>query len=198
MAFPWNGNYPHGFPFFSWGLVLVWLIVFLVIGYFVYQDANKKGKNGLLWWILVMIPFLGIIILILYMVTREGGSPNAGLENSKAMSILKGRYARGELTSEQFMVMQEDLKKVEKECIWETPEPDNSNALDILTERYVKGELPSEQLKIMCDDLKNLKRDVWQDIELDDTHALDILKERYARGEIQGDQFRIMRENLKH
>lgn len=154
MAFPWNGFYPHGFPFVSWGLVLVWFIVFLVIGYFVYLDANKKGKNGLPWWILVMIPFLGIIFLILYMVIREGGSPNAGLENSKAMNILKGRYALGELTSEQFVMMQEDLKKVGEGCIWETPEPDNSNARDILTERYAKGELTSEQFQRMRDDLK--------------------------------------------
>jgi putative membrane protein len=193
----WDGYNSFGYPFFGWGLALIWLVLFLVIGYLVYQDANSRGMNGLLWGILVIIPMVGIIFLILYIVIRESSSQKTGLEGSKAMDILKGRYAKGELTSEQLKIMSEELKIVSRESIWEHPEPDSSNAMDILEERYAKGELTSEQLKIMSEELKNVSRNVWEDIEPDSSKAIDILKERYAKGELTSQQFKIMREDLK-
>jgi putative membrane protein len=192
----WGGYYGV-YPFFGWSLALIWLVLFLVIGYLVYQDANKRGMNGLLWGILVIIPMVGIIFLILYIVIRESSSPKDVLESSKAMDILKGRYAKGEITSEQLNRMSEDLKNVSRESIWEHPEPDSSNAMDILTERYAKGELTSEQLKGMSADLKNISRNVWEDVEPDSSNAMNILTERYAKGELTSEQFKRMREDLK-
>jgi putative membrane protein len=192
----WGGYY-GGYPFFGWGLGLIWLVLFLVIGYLVYQDANKRGMNGLLWGILVIIPMVGIIFLILYIVIRESSPQKAVLENSKAMDILKGRYAKGEITSEQLNRMSADLKTVSRESIWEHAEPDSSNAMDILTERYAKGELTSEQLKGMSADLKNISRNVWEDVEPDSSNAMNILTERYAKGELTSEQFKRMREDLK-
>ena len=49
-----------GFPFFSLGMMLFWLVIFLIIAYLVYRDANTRGMNGLLWAILVLIPRGGI------------------------------------------------------------------------------------------------------------------------------------------
>jgi putative membrane protein len=192
----WGGYY-GGYPFFGWGLALIWLVLFLVIGYLVYQDANERGMNGLLWGILVIIPMVGIIFLILYVVIRESSPHKAVLEDSKAMDILQQRYAKGEITSEQFKLMNEDLKNVSQESIWEHPEPDSSKAMDILTERYAKGEITNEQLKIMGEELKNISRNVWEDSEPDSSKAIDILKERYAKGELTTEQFKIMREDLK-
>lgn len=100
-----------GFPFFGWGMMLIWFIVFLVIGYFVYQDANKRGMNGLLWWILIIIPMVGIIALIIYVILRETSGQKALSDGKTAMDILKERYAKGEIPSEQFQKMSEDLKK---------------------------------------------------------------------------------------
>gem|GEM_PF-262400 len=100
-----------GFPFFGWGMMLAWFIIFLVIGYFVYQDANKRGMNGLLWGILIVIPMVGIIALIIYVVLRETSGQKSLSEGKTAMDILKERYAKGEITSEQFQKMSEDLKK---------------------------------------------------------------------------------------
>ena len=100
-----------GFPFFGWGMMMIWIIVFLVIGYFVYLDANKRGMNGLLWWILIIIPMIGIIALILYVMIRESGGQKTLSEGKTAMDILKERHAKGEITSEQFHKMSEDLKK---------------------------------------------------------------------------------------
>ncbi len=99
----------YGFPFFGWGMLL-WFVVFLAIGYFVYKDANSRGMNGLLWYVLVLIPMLGIIALILYLVIRESGSQKPAVERTNAMDILKERYAKGEITSEQFRTMSEDLR----------------------------------------------------------------------------------------
>ena len=79
----WGGSY--GFPFLGWGTGLIWLVLFLVIGYLVYQDANKRGMNGLLWGILVIIPMVGIIFLILYIVLRESGSQKDLLAGTTAM-----------------------------------------------------------------------------------------------------------------
>ncbi len=47
----WGEGYGYGpgFPFFGWGIMLAWIVLFLVIGYFVYLDANMRGMNGILW-----------------------------------------------------------------------------------------------------------------------------------------------------
>jgi putative membrane protein len=113
MDYMWGGNngYGYGFPFWGWGMMLIWLVLFLVIGYLVYQDANKRGMNGLLWGILVIIPMVGLLFLVIYIVIRETGTQKPVTEGKTAMDILKERYAKGEITSEQFQKMSEDLKK---------------------------------------------------------------------------------------
>jgi len=68
-----SGEGGRGFPFFGWGMMLAWIIIFFIIGYFAYLDANKRSKNGLLWWILIIIPMIGIIALIIYLILRETG-----------------------------------------------------------------------------------------------------------------------------
>ncbi|MCJ7445728.1 MAG: hypothetical protein MUO26_14605 [Methanotrichaceae archaeon] len=45
----------------------------LGFAYLVYKDAEKRGKNGLLWGLAVLVPWLGISFLILYLILREGG-----------------------------------------------------------------------------------------------------------------------------
>jgi putative membrane protein len=107
----WGGGYGYGFPFFGWGMMLIWLVLFLIIGYLVYLDANKRGMNGLLWGILIIIPMLGILFLILYIVVRETQLQRTVPGGEGAMDVLKMRYAKGEITSEQFKTMSEELKK---------------------------------------------------------------------------------------
>jgi putative membrane protein len=103
-----------GFPFFGFGM-LFWWIIFLVIGYLVYQDANKRGMNGLLWFILVILPMVGIIFLLLYIVIREssGAAGVAGVQGKEKtpIDLLKERYARGEITEEEYKRMKEELEK---------------------------------------------------------------------------------------
>ena len=113
MDYMWGGDRGYGyvFPFFGWGMILIWFFAFLIIGYFVYQDANKRGMNGLLWWILIIIPMIGVFALILYVIIRETGGQKTLSEGKTALEILKERYAKGEITTEQFQKMSEELRK---------------------------------------------------------------------------------------
>lgn len=87
---------------------LIWL-VFLVLAYLVYKDADKRGLNGFLWGLPILIPWLGAVFLILYLILRDGGQL---AERKKATyNILDERYAKGELTREQYLQMKDDTKK---------------------------------------------------------------------------------------
>lgn len=99
-----------GFPFFGGLMMLFWLILFLIIAYLVYQDANKRGMNGLLWGVLILIPMVNILFLILYVIIRETSAQKPIVEGKNATDILKERYAKGEITSEQFKTMIEEIK----------------------------------------------------------------------------------------
>ena len=48
---------------------LVWFVIGILILIWVYQDAESRGMDGLLWALIVF--FLNIIGLVLYLVVRE-------------------------------------------------------------------------------------------------------------------------------
>ena len=98
----------YGFPFYGFGMIF-WWIIFLAIGFIVYQDANKRGFNGLLWFILIILPVVGVVFLLLYVVLRESSVQSES--HSKAIEILEERYAKGEITREEYLKMKEDLRK---------------------------------------------------------------------------------------
>jgi uncharacterized membrane protein len=54
---------------------------------------------------------VGILFLIIYVVFREAGPRNTEPAEKSAINILKERYARGEISSELFQKISEDLKK---------------------------------------------------------------------------------------
>lgn len=67
--------------------LIIWFIVWILVAIWVYRDAQKRGKNGALWLIIVIL--LGIIGLIIWLVVRgDVGSgkasgrkcPNCGRE----------------------------------------------------------------------------------------------------------------------
>ncbi len=76
--------YDYGWhPFFGVGMGLIWLIFLVVVAYFVYKLIKQEKIFA----------------------------PNRPIIKS-AEDILAERYAKGELTREQYLQMKEDLKKV--------------------------------------------------------------------------------------
>lgn len=104
-----------GWPFFFMGYfgILIWLL-FVVVGILVYQDAEKHDMNGALWFILVIIPWIGFIALILYLVIREERVSKARRAMEDPKIVLKNRYARGEISREEYLKMLKDLEEEHK------------------------------------------------------------------------------------
>ncbi len=103
------GGYFYGWMWIA--MAIVWVIQ-LIIGFFVYRDAKKLHRlNPLLWFILVIIPMIGWIFLIIYLVIRETGSVTVPPSGKSALQILDERYAKGEISEEEYQRMKEHLQK---------------------------------------------------------------------------------------
>lgn len=67
------------------------------------------------WWLgflFYFIVFVGIIILIVFLVRGLSSSKSQGLPPPKEepLEILKKRYAKGEITKEQYQQMKKDIE----------------------------------------------------------------------------------------
>jgi len=98
-----------GVPFLGFWLIGTWIIQ-LIIAFFVYKDAKKKKNNGVIWFIILILPLIGFFFLIGYLVIRseEADTKEA---MSEAQKILDERYAKGEMTRKEYFQAKEDLKK---------------------------------------------------------------------------------------
>lgn len=110
------------FPFMGFGTVFSWFIS-LAVAYLVYKDAERRNMNGLLWGLPILIPWIGILFLILYLIMRDSGHRIAAQSSAPSSSVpartaaeevLDERYARGELTREIYLQMKDDLKNQQK------------------------------------------------------------------------------------
>ncbi len=94
-----------------WFWMMGMWIVFLFIAMFAYQDAVKRGRSdGLLWFLLLLIPWVNLIALVVYFIVRAEGSSKPQI-HVNALSILEQRYARSEISREEFHQMKEDIRK---------------------------------------------------------------------------------------
>ncbi len=57
-----------GLGFLCLGGILVWFIIFILIGIWAYRDAEKRGKSGALWLIIVIL--LGLLGIIIWLIVR--------------------------------------------------------------------------------------------------------------------------------
>jgi len=55
----------------GWMCPVIWLVIWLLVGIWVYRDAESRGASGVLWLLVVLV--LGIIGLIIYLVVRPKG-----------------------------------------------------------------------------------------------------------------------------
>jgi len=101
----------YGSMFTGWIWTGILWIIQLVIGYFIYQDAKQRDMNPVLWVILVIIPMLGWLFLVIYIIIRETGHPGLEGERRSARAILDERFASGELTAEEYRKMKEELNR---------------------------------------------------------------------------------------
>lgn len=105
------------FPFAGGWTILAWM-VFVALAYLVYKDAEKRGMNGLLWGLPVLVPWVGIFFLALYLFIRESGYRATASETGitppvnrrTPAEILAERYAKGEITRDQYLQMKEDIR----------------------------------------------------------------------------------------
>ncbi len=73
-----------------------------------YGMAGGFGFGGIfmiLWWVLIIV---GIVVLVKWMITSSAGDVRSG-GDSKALDILKQRYARGEIDEQEFQKRKRDL-----------------------------------------------------------------------------------------
>jgi len=87
-------------PFFGLGFMIITWLVQLVIAYFVYKDAQEQKMSAPLWFILVILPMVGFLLAILYGIIREVRMPIE--TKNMPLDILKERFARGEITLEEY------------------------------------------------------------------------------------------------
>ena len=91
-----------------WFWIIGYWVIFVIIGILVYKDAENRGMSGLLWFILVILPWIGILFLIIYLIIRQDRISRAHPQKS-ANAILDERYARGEITGDEYQRMKKDI-----------------------------------------------------------------------------------------
>jgi len=64
------------------------------------------GIFMILFWILIIV---GLVFVVRWLIQTSGRGKNSGQSGSRAIDILKERYARGEIDKAQFEDMKRDL-----------------------------------------------------------------------------------------
>ena len=101
-AYPLHPVFGLGFMMFTW-------LIQLVIAYFVYKDAKEQKMSAPLWFILVILPMVGVLLAILYVIIREVRMPID--TTNTPLDILKARFARGEIPLEEYEKAKDALMK---------------------------------------------------------------------------------------
>jgi putative membrane protein len=74
-------------------------------GYGMTGGFGFGGIFMILWWVLIIV---GIVVLVKWMATSSSADGRSG-GDSKALDILKQRYARGEIDEQEFQKRKRDL-----------------------------------------------------------------------------------------
>jgi putative membrane protein len=102
-----------GIPFMGFWSLLIW-IVQIIIAVLVYKDAQKRKQNDLLWFILVILPWIGIVFLVIYLIIRDEETEiKESIDESQ--KIIDERYAKGEITREEYLQIKKDLERKRRE-----------------------------------------------------------------------------------
>lgn len=69
------------------------------------MDFDWAGGGGGLWMLGGLLLMVGVIVLVVWAVTRSsraGGSPNQEPSRPSPSDLLRERFARGEITEQEF------------------------------------------------------------------------------------------------
>ncbi|CAG0999090.1 hypothetical protein FLAV_02820 [Flavobacteriales bacterium] len=84
------------------------LIALLVIVVLLFSGGGMMGSFGMGFGVIIMVLFWGAIIWLVISLINAGTKKSEETSES-ALAILKKRYARGEITKEQYLEMEKDL-----------------------------------------------------------------------------------------
>ena len=131
------------------------------------------GYDGMtFFWIVAIIAVAGLVCFAICLSRRSARNK----KKESLLNILSERYARGEITKEEFDLKKQDLR--------EDSYVDGQIQLDAMNQRYAKGEISKEEFDGKTKDLR-------------EESLLAILIPRYARGEITKEDFeRIKKDSL--
>ena len=95
VAIPWRGGYGSG----NWGMMGPWMMGG-------YGSPFLGGIAPLLFGAFIIV---GIVLLAVWLAGRVGQSSVSTTQGESPFDILKVRYAKGEITREQYEEMRRDL-----------------------------------------------------------------------------------------
>jgi hypothetical protein len=76
-------NFEFGIPVFPSIVGMLSFVIWIVIIFWVYNDAERRGMSGILWALLV---FIGNIVgLLIYLIVRAGNYPAPPVQRAAAM-----------------------------------------------------------------------------------------------------------------
>jgi putative membrane protein len=99
-----------GIPFLGYWYIVLWVIQF-IIAFMVYRDAEKRKMNSVLWFVLIILPWIGIFFIIGYLIIRNEEEDSKESMDA-AMIILDERYAKGEITRKEYLETRKDIENM--------------------------------------------------------------------------------------
>jgi putative membrane protein len=97
--------------------VLIVILPVLMWGLWGAWGGHMQGMGGMMgygWGFMSLLPFAFLVLLVLgaYYLLKEFTSAERAppSQGERALAILKERYARGEITREEYMKMKEELE----------------------------------------------------------------------------------------
>ncbi|MFH0848352.1 MAG: SHOCT domain-containing protein [archaeon] len=108
----------------SWIVLLFAVVLIVAFGSFTMMGPGGIGSGmmrgwgmgpgmmgfGFAWPFMFLVPVLFVILVILGLYYLLSGHSSSRYEENAALRTLKERYARGEITSEQYAKMKRDLE----------------------------------------------------------------------------------------
>jgi putative membrane protein len=96
-------------------VVAVLILILPVLMWGLWVGSSMHGMMGYGWGFMPLIPFAFLVLLVLgaYYILKEFTSSEraaAPSQGERALEILKERYARGEITREEYLKMKAELE----------------------------------------------------------------------------------------